>query len=125
MVDSLQGHGNWPDGLVPEPEQSEAPPGILYERRDGKLSLSLGVAELGLCKTGTIYDPVLPFSLCLGKCLDSRDNKVVIRREAELRLVGVGTESEWSDYTSGLPGVFKATLVPEMTREKDHKKLGS
>lgn len=56
MVDSLQGHGNWPDGLVPEPEQSEAPPGILYERRDGKLSLSLGVAELGLCKTGTIYD---------------------------------------------------------------------
>lgn len=69
VVGSPQGRGSWPEGLMPRPEQSGVPPGVLYECREGKLSFPLRAAELGLCKTGTISDPKLPFSLCLGKCL--------------------------------------------------------
>ena len=81
VVDSPQGHGSWPDGLIPRPEQSAVSLGILHECREGKLSFSLRAAELGLCKTGTISDPKLPLSFCLGKCLIGGIMKLIHREK--------------------------------------------
>lgn len=69
MICYPQGHDNWPDGLVPEPEQVGASPEMLWEYGNGKLSLSPRVSELELCKTRNVSDSVLPFFLCLGECM--------------------------------------------------------
>ena len=59
MICYPQGHDNSPDGLVPRPEPAGASPMILCEHGDGKHSFSTRVAELGLCKPGSICDPTL------------------------------------------------------------------
>ena len=118
VVDSPQGHGSWPDGLIPRPEQSAVSLGILHECREGKLSFSLRAAELGLCKTGTISDPKLPLSFCLGKCLIGGIMKLIHREKPSSDWRGWGVQRGWSDYISGVPGVPKVTLVLAITRER-------